>query len=70
MTARPFISQEKLRRSLLFRYLYALGGHSEGYWWCYDCEKVTEREEGEQGRPAHCNRCQSHRIRYVEATRA
>lgn len=56
----------RLYRFMKFRLLYALGGQTEGYWYCYDCEKVTEREEGEQGQPAHCLFCRSHRIRYVE----
>lgn len=68
MLTRPNVSHHQLRRSLLFRFLYALDGHTAGYWWCYDCTKPTEREEGEQGQPAHCKHCGSHRIRYVEPT--
>jgi len=49
------------RRRILGRLLLSL--QSGGYW-CDDCEHETERVEGEQGQPAHCQRCQSHRIEY------
>lgn len=35
-----------------------------GFWYCHTCEARTEREEGEQGQPAHCERCDSSRIEY------
>ena len=35
-----------------------------GYWFCHGCEGPTEREEGEQGQPAHCSKCGSHRIEW------
>jgi DNA-directed RNA polymerase subunit RPC12/RpoP len=44
-----------------------LSALSGPYWFCADCEKVTEREEGEQGQPAHCQRCGSHRIQFQPA---
>lgn len=40
---------------------FALSG---GGWWCHDCQRQTERIEGEQGQPATCERCGSHRIEY------
>jgi Zn finger protein HypA/HybF involved in hydrogenase expression len=35
-----------------------------GFWWCNDCQNITERVEGEQGQPAHCEKCGSHRIQF------
>jgi len=35
-----------------------------GFWFCYGCDQMTEREEGEHGQPAHCERCGSCRIEY------
>lgn len=35
-----------------------------GFWYCNGCEARCEREEGEQGQPAHCERCGSMRIEY------
>lgn len=35
-----------------------------GFWYCYGCESITEREEGEQGQPAHCGRCGSARVEW------
>jgi len=35
-----------------------------GFWFCHDCASVCERIEGEQGQPAHCKRCRSHRIEW------
>ena len=35
-----------------------------GFWWCFDCLAVCDREEGEQGQPAHCAACGSHRIKW------
>jgi hypothetical protein len=51
----------QVRRRIFGRLLLGL---SDGGWWCLDCEKQTERIEGEQGLPAHCERCLSHRIQY------
>ena len=31
----------------------------EGFWFCNRCEHTCEREEGEQGQPAHCGFCGS-----------
>jgi hypothetical protein len=28
-----------------------------GFWYCTDCDRMCERIEGEQGQPAHCDRC-------------
>lgn len=36
----------------------------EGFWYCHHCEATCEREEGEQGQPAHCERCCSPRIEW------
>lgn len=30
-----------------------------GFWYCTDCDRMCEREEGEQGQPAHCGTCGS-----------
>jgi hypothetical protein len=40
------------------------GSVASGFWFCRDCQARCEREEGEQGQPAHCSRCRSHRIQY------
>lgn len=37
---------------------------AEGFWYCEDCLAPCEREEGEQGQPAHCANCGSHDIHY------
>ena len=37
---------------------------TNGFWSCQTCERMTEREEGEQGQPAHCARCGSPRIKW------
>ena len=60
------ITSDQLYRFLLFRLRYALDGNPMGYWYCYDCDRPTEREESDHGQPAHCARCHSHKIRYVE----
>jgi hypothetical protein len=38
----------------------------EGAWFCADCERRCERVEGENGQPAHCHRCGSHRINFFK----
>jgi uncharacterized paraquat-inducible protein A len=35
-----------------------------GFWYCRDCDARCERIEGEQGMPAHCDRCGSHHIEW------
>lgn len=35
-----------------------------GFWFCADCDCMCERIEGENGQPAHCDRCGGHRIAY------
>ena len=35
-----------------------------GFWFCNDCDCMCERIEGEQGQPAHCATCGSHRIEW------
>jgi hypothetical protein len=37
-----------------------------GSWFCNDCKRFCERIEGEQGQPAHCDKCGSHRITFLE----
>jgi hypothetical protein len=37
---------------------------NQGFWFCADCKRICEREEGEQGQPAHCGFCNSPRISY------
>jgi hypothetical protein len=34
----------------------------QGFWSCRDCDRMTERQEGENGQPAHCSICGSYRI--------
>lgn len=36
-----------------------------GGWFCEDCRAHTERQESDQGQPASCARCGSHKINYV-----
>jgi DNA-directed RNA polymerase subunit RPC12/RpoP len=55
----PRATVHKVRRAILGE---LLGKFQAGFWYCADCEHTTEREEGEQGQPAHCLRCGSHRI--------
>ena len=38
---------------------------SNGFWFCYDCEARCERVDGEQGQPAHCDRCSSPRLEWI-----
>jgi len=49
------------RRRILRRLYHKF---KNGFWYCNDCESTTEREEGEQGQPAHCEKCGSHRIEW------
>jgi hypothetical protein len=35
---------------------------AEGFWYCTDCDARCDRIEGEQGQPAHCQRCGSAHI--------
>ena len=39
---------------------------TQGSWYCQDCAGLCEHEEGEQGQPAHCKACGSHRIMFVQ----
>ncbi|HEV2210071.1 MAG TPA: hypothetical protein VG167_14925 [Verrucomicrobiae bacterium] len=48
----------------LGRRLRTLREQCEAHWWCRDCERITEREESDQGQPAKCSLCGSHRIEY------
>lgn len=41
----------------LMRWVASVGG-----WWCLDCQEPTERVESDQGQPAGCSRCGSHRV--------
>lgn len=50
-----------VRRQILTRVLQTL---EAGFWFCHDCDGICERDEGEQGQPAHCSRCGSHRIEW------
>jgi hypothetical protein len=36
----------------------------EGYWFCLSHGGPCERIEGEQGQPAHCETCGSHRLKW------
>ncbi len=36
----------------------------QGFWFCKDCDCRCERIEGEQGQPAHCDRCGSPHIEW------
>jgi hypothetical protein len=35
-----------------------------GFWFCHRCEGRCERDEGENGQPAHCAKCGSADIQY------
>lgn len=37
-----------------------------GSWYCQDCDLFCDRIEDDHGQPAHCNRCHSPRIHFVE----
>jgi hypothetical protein len=37
-----------------------------GYWFCQSCNAPTERIEDDHGQPAHCERCRSPRIYFVQ----
>lgn len=37
-----------------------------GGWWCHGCQSETERLESDQGEPASCGSCGSHRIEYQQ----
>lgn len=42
---------------------------ANGFWFCADCKRVTDRVEGENGQPAHClhANCKSYRIHFQKA---
>ena len=52
---------DDLARSLRHRIEFVL---LSGFWFCRDCDGMCERIEGEQGMPAHCDRCGSYRIEW------
>lgn len=64
LSERTPASKYPLQRRLWARISHAL--ESSG-WYCLDCEKPTERIEGEHGQPAACERCGSCRIEYHPA---
>lgn len=35
-----------------------------GYWFCLNCQRLTERIEPDNGQPAFCARCRSPRLEY------
>jgi rubrerythrin len=37
-----------------------------GFWFCKSCDAPCERIEGEQGQPAHCDKCGSPRISWTQ----
>src|SRR6185369_13982280 len=37
---------------------------TNGFWYCISCESVCDRIEGENGQPARCSKCSSHRIHF------
>lgn len=49
----------KLRIASRLKHLCATG-----FWWCNDCERVTERIESDHGQPHFCERCQSNSLTY------
>ena len=59
---RPLDLDRKLK---LWRFATAV---LSGFWFCADCQDITERIEGEQGQPAHCERCGGHRITWNPPT--
>ena len=54
--------ERRLKSEMCGRLERALRG---GYWFCHSCDAMCEREEGEHGEPAHCQRCGSARLEYV-----
>lgn len=62
-----------MKRSMWRRYAgpvpaLSLGEASaSGYWRCLDCDAINSREESDQGEPAQCGRCGSHKLRYQPA---
>ena len=57
----PRVTVHQVRRQILTSLLEKF---QNGFWYCNDCSHSTEREEGEQGQPAHCSICGSHRIEW------
>jgi len=59
----PTMPMHGTRRRIFARLQHAL---TVGFWWCDDCDRVTERIEDDHGQPAHCGHpdCGSHRITY------
>lgn len=54
---------QEIRRRMNERFLNAL---KNGFWYCDDCERPTERIEDDHGQPAKCGHahCGSSRITY------
>jgi len=57
----PRATVHKVRRQMLASLFEKI---QSGFWYCHDCSHTTEREEGEQGQPAHCERCGGLRIEW------
>lgn len=57
----PAAKAHHLRRRMLANFI---GAVREGFWYCNDHDGLCDRVEGEQGQPAHCSVCGSHRIEF------
>jgi hypothetical protein len=57
----PGVTVHQLRRRMLAS---LIGAVDSGFWYCLDGEHICERMEGENGQPAHCSQCGSHRIEW------
>lgn len=55
------MSEFAVRREVLGKLTVAM---RDGFYFCNDCMTTCEREEGEQGQPAHCGTCGSHDIQW------
>lgn len=55
---------EEIRRKLALQMEIIL---TQGIWFCKDCGRGCDRIEDDHGQPAHCNRCGSHRIEFLQA---
>lgn len=51
----------QLRRRLCVSLEHALRA---GFWWCDDCENITQPVESDHGQPTRCEHCGSHRISF------
>jgi transcription initiation factor IIE alpha subunit len=70
MSVLPAATRKECRKTKIHSLIRKLKDSLEkslnhGFWFCQACEARCERIEGEQGQPAHCDLCGSHRIEYL-----